>query len=697
MSLAARPSSTGSRVEQVLARMTLAEKVEQLQVVGSYDGVEFKVRPADPDLGIPNMMWGEGLHGVRVWPWHEDVTPTSFPQALALGSTWDPDLVERVAAAVATESRAMGIHHTFSPVVDVARDPRFGRIEETFGEDPHLVSRLGVAFIHGLQGRGDRRFDGDHVLATAKHFAGYHEGARGINGGAADISERTLREVHLPPFEAAVREAAVASVMPAHTDIGGVPCHANRRLLTEVLREEWGFDGFIVSDNRDVSRLKLMHAVADSFAEAAALALWAGVDQEISLNARDVRCFGEPLIAAVESGLVDEAEVDAAVRRVLRAKTEIGLFDSAGTPPDLTVLNSEPHRRLALEAARKATILLKNEGALLPLDIGAIGTVAVIGPNAAARALGGYTGDNPVETVSVLTGLRRALDPSMVIHHVEGCDLLAPGREGFAAAVAAAASADVAVVVLGDSEETCSEGVDRDTLRLPGEQQPLLEAVVAVGTPVVVVLLNGRPPDLSWAAEHVPSILECWYLGVEGGRAIAEILTGACNPSGKLTVSFPRSVGQLPVTYLQRASFTGSGGGEYLDSDKSPLFPFGHGLSYSRFSYSDIRVEPPRMTKDETAIASVDLTNVGDVLGDEVVQLYIRDDVASVTRPLLELKGFHRVTLSPGERRTVSFEVGPTQLAMFDADFRRVVEEGSFTVMIGSSSTDHLATKLEIN
>lgn len=715
------------RVADLVKRMTLDEKIQQLQAAWSFDisdgtSVLGKHR-ANKRLGIPVLIPGEGLHGVMVWPGMEG-QPTSFPQAIAMGSTWDPDLVERVATAIAKEARAMGIHQLYAPVLDVARDPRLGRTEECYGEDPYLVARFGVAFILGLQGRGSDRLNCEHVLATAKHFSGYHDGARGINGAAAEIPERTMWEVHFPPFEAAVREAKIASIMPAHTDVNGVPCHANVWLLEEVLREAWGFEGFVVSDNRDVGRLKDMHGVADTYEKAAALALAAGCDQEISMQQSAVRCYADPLVSAIKKGDIDESIIDRSVRRILTAKFQLGLFNATEEHvPNKSSLNTIEHRRLALDVARKAAVLLKNDGPLLPLDLTSLGSIAVIGPNAAVPVLGGYTGKTATPTITVLDGIRKLVGARTQVRYAQGCSLepsqtslaklhkssdlssrqqnlelaVDDSLEGFDDAIEIARRSDVAIVVLGDNAWTCGEGVDRDEIGLPGAQQPLLESLHATGTPVILVLLNGRPPDLRWAADHIPAIIEGWCLGNEGGQAVAEIVFGHCNPSGKLTISFPRSVGQIPVSYRERASFTGSGSGQYRGVDKTALFPFGHGLSYTRFIYDNIRVEPATFSTDEEAEVSVDVANIGHRHGDEILQFYVRDHTASVTRPLMELKGFQRVSLAVGEKRTVSFKVGFGELSFYDRNCVPIVEPGRFSLMIGSSSVDYQIADIEVS
>lgn len=678
-----------ARVDSLLAQMTVEEKVHEMQApwksapADEPPGFVVGPAPGNDRLGIPALAPGEGLHGVMVWP-GQDCTPTVFPQAIALASSWDPGLLEQVATAVAREARALGIHHCYTPVLDVACDPRFGRIEETYGEDPLVVERMGTAYIHGLQGRGHERFDGHHVLATAKHFVAYHEGERGINGGPVDISERRLRELHFPPFRAAVA-AGVSAVMPSHTDLNGLPCHADRWLLTDVLRGEWGFEGLVVSDNRDITRLREMHAIAADEEEAARLALEAGVDQEISLQHSNVRCYGEPLVEAVRAGRIDSALLDRSARRVLEAKAKLGLLDDeAPATPCASVVLCDEHRSLALDAARRCAVLLHNDGTL-PLDPSRVGRIAVVGPNADRSALGGYAGWTRLHGVTVLEGLR-ARDDGTEISHARGCPITGTSTDGFAEAVAAAQAADVALVVLGDSEETVGEGVDRSDLRLPGVQQELLEAVHATGTPTVLVLLNGRPPDLSWAAEHVAAILECWYLGVESGTAIADLLWGETNPGGKLTVTFPRSVGHLPQTYREKHHFTGSGGGRYVDADRSPLYPFGHGLSYTTFEHGEPRIDRPTIATDGSTTVRATVRNSGLREGAEVLQLYVRDDVASVTRPLRVLRDWRRVVLGPGDAVEVAFAVDTTTLSLLDRELRPVVEPGTFTLMVGPSS-----------
>ncbi len=655
-------------------------------------------------LGIPVLGLGEGLHGYMA---HE---ATSFPQAIGLASTWDVDLHERIFTAVAREMRARGAHYVLSPVLDVARDPRWGRTEETYGEDPYLVSRLGVAATRGFQGA---HFTGgpERVLATAKHFAAHGQPEAGTNCGPANYAERILREEMFAPFEAVVREAGTGSVMASYNEINGIPSHVNRWLLHDLLREEWGFAGFVISDGWGVDDLYRLHFVAADAAAAAEKAFTSGVDVELG------RCFHH-LETAVTSGRIPESLLDAAVARILRVKFQLGLFENPFVTEEtaVAVTNCAEHKALALEAAHKAIVLLKNEGDLLPLTSSDLGTLAVIGPNAAPIRLGGYSGD-PGCAVSVLDGIRQKVGDQVNILHAEGCGLtqstndagqmwyddevLLPDPEQdtalIATAVATAQQADVVLLVLGDNEQTCREGWaeshlgDRDSLDLPGRQEELLRAVTATGKPVVLLLINGRPASINYAAAHVPAILEGWYLGQAAGTAVADVLFGDVNPGGKLPITFPRSVGQIPAYYYHKPSARRG----YLFTDKEPLFPFGHGLSYTRFEYRNLRLSANPIRVDEAATLTVEVTNVGDRAGDEVVQFYVRDLLSSlVTRPVKLLKGFQRLSLQPGETRSVAFPVGPEQLQYLDETMRLTVEPGQFELQVGGSSQPALRITL---
>ncbi len=646
-------------------------------------------------LGIPIFVIDEALHGLMGWE------ATSFPQAIALASAWDPDLVEQIFTAAAAEMRARGSHWALSPVLDIARDPRWGRTEETYGEDPHLAATLGAAAVQGLQGR-EASFGPDRVLATAKHFAVHGQPEGGANCAPPNHAERDIRQFFLPPFQTAVQTAHVATVMAAYNEINGVPVHKNKWLLQEVLRDEWGFDGIVVSDGWGIFDLVRLHHVAADRADAARQALLAGIDYELD------DCFRE-LKPEVANGRLDEALIDQAVGRILQKKFALGLFEKPYADPD--AVNLAAHRQLALTAARRTPVLLKNEPlangrALLPLDARQLRRVAVIGPNAARVHQGGYS-VQAANGVSVLDGLRAYLGGRATVLYAEGCritedgggwqswwhdEVLPPNPDEDAAriatAVTVAQSADVAILVLGENEGVCREGWsqehlgDRDDLNLPGRQEELLQAVVGTGVPVVLLLINGRPLTINWAAAHVPAILACWYVGQAGGTAVAELLFGDVNPGGKLPITFPRAVGQLPVFYNHKPSARRG----YLFHDSTPLFPFGHGLSYTTFAYSDLHIGWPAGGPDGMVEIAVTVRNTGPCAGDEVAQLYLRDLLSSVTRPLKELKGFQRLTLQPDESRTVTFTLTPADLGLLDENMAWVVEPGEFEVWVGGSS-----------
>ena len=654
-------------------------------------------------LGIPALTHEEALHGLAA------PKGTSFPVPLALASSWDPELVENVMSVAALEARARGTHEVLSPVIDLARDPRWGRTEETYGEDPYLVSRMGVAAIRGYQGTSPVLAK-DKVFATAKHFAvhGPHEG--GINTAPGNVSERIVRDQYLFPFEAAVTEAGVMAVMPSYNEIDGLPSHKNRWLIDRVLRQEWGFRGMVVSDYFAIEQLASRHGVASDLADAARQALTAGVDIELP----DPRAY-EKLVDLVRSGRVSEAALDRSVARLLRAKFLAGLFENPYVDPERAeqVSNTPEHQALALDAARRSIILLKNDGGVLPLDRRKTKTIAVVGPNAKGVRLGGYSSD-PGRGVDILEGIRDKAGAGVRVLYAEGVRITehepnwtadkvvfgdpALNRRRIAEAAAAARQADVAVVVIGTNESTSREAWsdghlgDVADLHLTSQQGDLVDAVRATGKRVVVVLINGRPLAVARIAETVPAILEGFYLGQEGGTAVAEVLFGDINPGGKLPISVPRDVGQLPVYYDRKpTSFR-----PYLDMPREPLFPFGHGLSYTSFKLDNVKVDPPKIGPAGRASVTVDVTNTGGRAGDEVVQLYVHDRVASVTRPVKELRGFERVSLAPGEKKTVRFILGPEALRFTDENMARIVEPGLFDVMLGTSSTGQTMTSLEV-
>ncbi|PYY01194.1 MAG: beta-glucosidase [Acidobacteria bacterium] len=654
-------------------------------------------------LGIPLMFHEECLHGLVA------ADATSYPQAIGLAASWDDALVRRIFDATAREARSRGAHECLMPVVDLARDPRWGRTEETYGEDPYLAGRMGVAAVKGLQGDGPT-VDANHVFATLKHFAVHSQPEAGANVAPANYSERTVREYFLPPFEAGIAKGNARAIMPSYNELDGIPNHSNTWLLRNVLRGEFGFKNLVVSDYFAIEQLITVHHVAANCEQAAKLAITAGVDIELPF----LRCY-KTLPSLVRSGQIPESLINESVARVLRAKFELGLFEKPYADSQMAVLSASPAqaRELALQAAREAITLLKNDNQLLPLDLAKFKRIAVIGPNAGEPHLGGYSG-TPRHDVSILEGIKNRVGGRAEVLYAEGCriteskpvweeDKVVPAvpkldEKRISDAVEVLSEADIGIVVVGENEQTSREGWsnnhlgDRDNLDLFGRQDELVSRLLALGKPVLVILLHGRPNSINFIKEHIPAILDGWYLGQEGGIAMAEILFGDYNPAGRLPITVPRSVGQLPDYYYQKPSARRP----YLFRDNSPLFPFGYGLSYTKFNYSNVRVEPSSISVNGTAKVSVDVTNAGSRAGDEVVQLYIRDEVSSVTRPIKELKGFERVSIKAGETRTVTFQIGPEELPFYNREMKRIVEPGTFKIMVGPNSADLTSVPLEV-
>ncbi|MGC2635732.1 MAG: glycoside hydrolase family 3 N-terminal domain-containing protein [Acidobacteriaceae bacterium] len=656
-------------------------------------------------LGIPVIFHEECLHG------HAAPEGTSFPQPIALAGTWNPELVERLFTMTAQEARSRGAHHALTPVVDVAREPRWGRVEETYGEDPYLVSRMGIAAVKGFQGDGQFS-DKTRVLATLKHFVGHGQPESGMNCAPANVSERVLRETFLYTFQEALREAGAVTLMASYNEIDGVPSHANRWLLRDLLRKQWGFKGFIVSDYYAIWELGYRpdthgHFVAKDRRESAKLAVEAGVNIELP----DPDCY-KSLVELVKKGALKESQLDEMVAPMLEAKFKLGLFDDPYVEPELAelVVRRPEHRALALEAAREAITLVKNEGGVAPLDLSKVKTIAVIGPNADRSLLGGYSGV-PLHNVTVLEGIRAKVGKAAKVVYSEGCKITIGGswnqdavtasdpeedRRQIAEAVRVAKKADVIVLAIGGNEQTSREAWnlqhmgDRTSLDLIGRQNELVEAMAKLGKPVIAFLFNGRPLSINHLLAHVPVVFECWYLGQECGHAVADVLFGDFNPGGKLPISFPRSAGHLPVFY----NYKPSGRRGYLFDDVSPLFAFGYGLSYTTFKVENARLAKKKIRMGESTTVSVDVTNTGKRAGTETVQLYIRDMVSSVTRPVKELKGFRKVRLEPGATTTVTLPVTPELLQFWDVNMKYVVEPGEFTVMVGTSSRDEDLMKL---
>ncbi len=653
---------------------------------------------------------------------------TAFPQAIGMAAMWEPELVEAIAKVIQAEMKAVGAHHSLAPVLDVTRDPRWGRLEETFGEDPYLITRTGIAYIKGLQGEN---LSG--IVATGKHFIGYGMPEGGMNWAPAHIPEREMREIFMTPFKAAIEEAQIASMMNAYHEMDGVPCGSSKELMVDLLRGELGFDGVVVSDYFTVHQLMEYHHVAADKETAAKMALEAGIDIELPA----IDCYGEPLRAGLEAGRIDINLIDQSVRRVLKMKFQLGLFENPYVPEGqaAALYNTETSRELSRDAARKSLVLLKNDHDLLPLKK-SLSSIAVIGPSADSIRLlqGDYHYPSHLEilfdfseassdapspesalppvddpaahfnpTITVRQGIEQTVSPETQIYYARGCDILDTDTSGFAEAVEAASKAEVAIVVVGERSGlvtgcTSGESIDRAELGLIGVQQQLIEAVQATGTPTVVVLISGRPLALPWVAEHIPALLVGWLPAQEGGGAIADVLFGDYAPSGKLPVSFPRSVGQIPVYYNHKPS----GGrshwkGEYIDLSPTPLYPFGHGLSYTTFEYTNLRLSHTKASAADTIDIQVDIRNSGTHAGDEVVQLYLHDIVASVTRPVKELKGFKRLSLQAGEQKTVTFQLAIAHLGFYNREMAFVVEPGTIEVLIGSSSEDiRLQAEFEI-
>jgi len=751
-------ASLEARVEDLLSRMTLEEKVAQMQSIWEaksevfdakleFDpkkmaqkfphGIGQFARPSDATgptsprilpgrdarstirlvnalqryamqntrLGIPIMFHEEGLHGY--------VAPgaTSFPQAIALASSWDPDLLRAVNAVTAREMRARGVTQALTPVVDVARDPRWGRIEETFGEDPYLVGELGVAAVEGLQGLGKAQVLAEgKVFATLKHLTGHGQPESGTNVGPAPYSERTLREFFFPPFEKIIARTGISNVMPSYNEIDGVPSTANVWLLAKVLRGEWGFQGAVVSDYYAIEDLQKLHHIAATPEEAARLALRAGVDIDLP----GVGAYAT-LTQQVRAGTVSEALIDQSVRRLLSLKFRAGLFEApfADAAKAMALTNNAEARALARKAAQRSITLLKNDGTL-PLKLGDADpqVIAVIGPNAAVARLGGYSSVPPA-TASILEGIRAKVGARAKIVFAQGVKITASddwwsdavqladpaeNRRLIQSAVAAARDADQIILAIGDTEQTSREGWaqthlgDRTSLDLVGEQQALFDALRALNKPLVVVLINGRPASTVTIAEKANALLEGWYLGEQGGHAMADVLFGDVNPGGKLPVTIARGVGQLPMFYNAKPSAHRG----YLFDSVDPLFPFGYGLSYTSFEIGAPSLSADHIGIDGSVTVSVRVRNSGACAGDETVQLYVHQLVGSVTRPIKELKAFERIALEAGESKTVSFTLTPETFRLWNLAMQRVVEPGSFEVMVGPNSVDLKTALLHI-
>ncbi len=743
------------RVKDLLSRMTLEEKAAQMLCIwqkkpqtlvdadGNFDFAKAKQafkdghgpgqvgRPSDAGgglnarkmaettnaiqkffiehsrLGIPVLFHEECLHG------HAAVDGTSFPQPIALASTFKPELIETIFTATAVEARSRGAHQALTPVVDVARDPRWGRCEETYGEDPFLVSRMGIAAVRGFQ--GDAKFrDKTRMIATLKHCVGHGQPESGMNCAPANVSLRVLRETFLFTFKEALQKGGAISVMPSYNEVDGVPSHANKWLLRDVLRKEFGFNGYYVSDYFAIWELGYRpdthgHFVAGDKKESAKLAVEAGVNIELP----DPDCYLE-LAGLVKKRVLKESQLDELVAPMLLWKFKLGLFDDPYVDPAAAerVVGCEQHRNLARHSACEGITLLKNDGGLAPLDLTKYRTIAVVGPNANRTLLGGYSGV-PKHEVTVLEGIKARVGNQAKVLYSEGCKITIGGNwnqdavvpadpaedhRQIAEAVEVAKQADVIILAIGGNEQTSREAWglnhmgDRASLDLIGRQEELVKAMLATGNPVIALLYHGRPNSINHLAENVPVIFECWYLGQENGHAVADVLFGDVNPSGKLPITVPRSAGHLPVFYNHKPSARRG----YLLDDVSPLYAFGYGLSYTTFAIENLRLEQRTIPANGSTRVMADVTNTDKREGAEVVQMYIRDVVSSVTRPVKELKGFQKITLRPGEKKTVSFEITPDLLAFYNVNMKYVVEPGEFFIMVGNSSRDQDLKKVTL-
>ncbi|HEX6717520.1 MAG TPA: beta-glucosidase BglX [Pyrinomonadaceae bacterium] len=731
------------RVDELLSQMTIDEKVGQLNQLfyfkfmkpemvesgireGKIGSLLFvtdptiinrfqKVAVENSRLKIPLLFGFDVIHGFH----------TVFPVPLAMASSWDPALVEQVQSVAANEARAVGIRWTFAPMVDIARDPRWGRIVEGAGEDPFLGSRMAAAQVRGFQGQ-DPSSPG-RLLACMKHFAGYGAGSGGRDYDSAYIADAELYNVYLPPFKAAV-DAGVGSAMSAYMDLNDVPATGNAFLLRDVLRKEWGFKGFVVSDADAVGNL-VTHGFAEDKSDAAYRAFTAGVDMEMSLPGNGVNtAYATSLTRLIQEGRVTKAQLDEAVRRILEAKFKLGLFDNPYVDESriATIHNNPEHKRLARVAAQRSMVLLRNEGNLLPLvkRDPKVSSVAVIGPLADSKRdiRGSWSlADDVNRAVTVLEGIRAKVGSFVKVEYAQGVDIArvspsifeiisgprpaawseAQKQAEFEKAVSLARSSDVIIMVLGEHEEMSGEAASQSTIDLPGRQLELLKVISGLGKPVVLVLINGRPLEISWPAANISAILEAWHPGTEGGNAIADILYGDATPGGKLPVTWPRSAGQIPIYYAHnttqepetKKNFTS----RYWDIPSSPLYPFGHGLSYTTFSYSNLRVSKPEVKLGESTEVLVDVQNTGRRAGEEVAQLYIHQRYGSASRPVRELKGFERVTLAPGQKRTVHFTLGKPELTYWSGAAKAWVQEPTvFDVWVGADATAPLATTLRV-
>jgi beta-glucosidase len=736
------------RVKDLLSRMTIEEKVAQLMGIWNGGVEDFKeeffndpikmkevlgngchsIHPApypiketveirnkiqkylleETRLGIPTLFVDEGQHGLM------RPNSTVFPQAIGMACSWDPDLFEKVYSIVAHEMRSRGTHHALTPVIDVCREPRWGRVEETYGEDPYLNGILSCAAVKGLQGTTNGKVAENHVAATLKHLVGHGESEGGQNQGPANYSMRVLRDYHMPPFKMCIDKVKPVSVMPSYNEVDGVPSHANKWLIKDLLRKEWGFEGLVVSDYYAVDQLYQKHYVAADGKEAAMIAFNTGIQYELPQGN-----LYKYLPELLKEGKIKQEDIDTAVAQVLKLKFELGLFENPYIDVEnaIAVSKKTEYKDVALKAAHESIVLLKNDN-LLPLPKNKYKKIAVIGPCAKDVYFGGYAGE-PYEKISLFEGIKKKVGHNTEVLFAQGCKLTTNTTISYfnwkydeivfasrdenlkliKEAVEVARQAEIIILAIGENEHLCREAWakthlgDNMTLDLFGEQNELADAILGLGKPVVVYLMNGRPLSINKLAKEAPAIIEGWYMGEETGTAAADIIFGDVNPSGKLTITVPKSSGQLPMYYNHKPSAQFH---DYLSQDIQPLFYFGFGLSYTQFTYSNLQLEKETIKQNESVNVTVEVANAGKMAGDEIVQLYIRDKVSTVTRPVKELKAFRRISLKPGEKQKVTLTITPEQLAFHNIDMKFVVEPGEFEIMVGGSSRDEDLIKVTL-
>ncbi len=707
--------SVEQKADSLLSKMTLQEKIGQLVLTSAFGnkmgemikkgeiGFTGNWGPHKRDslqtiavehsrLHIPLVFATDVIHGYN----------TIFPVPLAQSCSWDPDLVTKAASIAAFEAASDGVNWTFAPMVDIARDPRWGRIVEGAGEDPYLGSVMAAAYVKGYQGKDLNR--PASIAATAKHYVAYGAAQAGRDYNTVDISERTLREIYLPPFHSAVN-AGAESIMSAFNDLNGVPASGNYFTLTKILRDEWKFKGVVISDYNSVGEL-VNHGVAKDKSDAARIGITAGVDIDLAGDTVMGDIYAPYLENLVKKGIVPGSLIDRSARRVLRMKLKLGMFEHPYIDKDFFRKkgpSKEEKNKIARQLANESIVLLKNYKNVLPLKKD-IHSIALIGPLAddQENLLGPWSPNGiSKNVVTVFQGIRNKVSSGTIINYAKGCGILDTSTAGFKDAIENAKKSDVAVLVVGESREMSGEAASRAFIDLPGVQNELIKKIYETGVPVVVILMNGRPLTINWISQNVNAILETWYLGDQTGNSIADVLFGDYNPSGKLTVTFPRSVGQIPIYYSHKNTgrppdpndkYTS----KYIDSPVTPLYPFGYGLSYTTFDFSNLKIDKTTISTNGSAIVSVDVTNTGTTTGTEIVQLYIRDIVASVTRPVKELKGFKRIQLRPGETKKVQFTVTAGMLSFYNSEMKKIIEPGKFDIMVGNNSDNVLTTSLEV-